>query len=71
MMRARSSGAALVAAVMVGAASGTPAVAVAQEAWALDEDWPRYPADMFEMGTGVAVGEGSLEPHVLAATGDR
>ncbi len=56
MMRARSSGVALVAAVVVGAAWGAPAVAVAQEAWALDDDWPRYPADMvFEMGTGVAV----------------
>ena len=57
MLRVRASRAALVAAVVVGAAWGPPTAAEAQEAYALDEDWPRYPADMvFEMGTGVAVG---------------
>ena len=57
MMRSRSSWAALVAAVAVGAAWGGPSIAEAQEAYTLDEGWPRYPGDMvFEMGTGIAVG---------------
>ena len=56
-MRTRSSRAALVAALVVGVAWGGPSSAQAQDGYALDESWPRYPGDMvFEMGTGVAVG---------------
>ena len=56
-MQNRLGRAALIAVAVFGAAWSAPSVAAAQDAYTLDESWPRYPSDMvFEMGTGVAVG---------------
>ena len=62
MMRNRFRLAALVIVSAVGAAWGGVPIAEAQNAYTLDEGWPRYPGDMvFEMGTGIAVdGDGVI-----------
>ena len=44
-MRNRSWPAVLVVAVVVGAAWGGQSIAEAQDAYTLDENWPRYPGD--------------------------
>ncbi len=61
MMRNRSRRAALIAAVVLGAAAAAPSIAAAQDAHAQDTSWPQYPGEMqFEMGTGIAVDAGGV-----------